>query len=292
MFVCFNRGRNALINDYPLYTEDGYSGMSNTLAKIRHNDYIKSAIVIIVIVGVVLGAFVGLGVALNTSVPVRVVESGSMSIPLNYITGPPRPYTLDDFISTLQHPFSHTLDTGDIIIIQGVKAEDLNTNYPNSDIIVYKNPDSPNKTPIVHRIVAVNEINGTLYFQTKGDGNGQKWPEVPPISQYDSNSIYSGGQGVPEELIEGRVVLRIPWFGWITLFMRDNAWGLPLIVGLILLLVFVEFLYPVIKEGIKKEQAQQANTESPSESPPQSLPQNTDAETGENKEANSETFPP
>ena len=69
------------------------------------------------------------------------------------------------------HPFNRTLNVGDIIIIQGVDPETLNTNYPNSDIIVYKKPADPEDTPIVHRIVASYEINGTLYFQTKGDGN-------------------------------------------------------------------------------------------------------------------------
>jgi len=39
--------------------------------------------------------------------------------------------------------------------------------------------------------------------------------------------------GVPQELVVGRVVMRIPYFGWITLFLRENNWGLPVIIGLI-----------------------------------------------------------
>lgn len=231
------------------------------ISKVLHNEYGKAIIAIVIIVGIVLGFFFGLQLILNTSVPVRVVESGSMSLPLNFISGPP--YSLNDFLLTLEHPFDRTLDTGDIIIIQKINPADLNANYPNSDIIVYQNPTNPSDTPIVHRIVAVDNINGTLYFQTKGDGNQQKWPVTPPPSMYDSNTIYNGhGQGVPQNLVEGKVILRIPWFGWITLFLRENSWGLPLIIAIILLLVVVEFFIPVLrgkktsKHDIEKEYEQ------------------------------------
>ena len=64
-------------------------------------------------------------------------------------------------------------------------------------------------------------------------------------------------QVFPKTSCVGKVVMRIPWFGWITLFMRDNPWGLPLVVALILLLVVVEFVLPAIKERKMKRPAQQ-----------------------------------
>ena len=215
----------------------------SVIRKLWRNDYFKSALVIGIVIAVVLGLFFGLQLALNTSVPIRVVESGSMCIPY------------DGFCNGWNHPFNRTLHVGDIIIIQGVNPTDLNTNYPNSDIIVYENPTDPTATPIVHRIVAVQNISGTLYFQTKGDGNEGRWPGVPPVSQYDSNTLWNTGQGVPQNLVVGKVVMRIPWFGWITLFMRNNSWGLPLIIALILLLVIIEFVIPIIRG--KKENPQQ-----------------------------------
>jgi signal peptidase I len=222
----------------------------NLVGEIRRHKNVKYAIVIAIILGIVLGFFFGLQLELGTGVPVRVVESGSMSLPLNFITGPP--YSWEDFLLTLQHPFDRTLDTGDIIIIQKVDPKDLNTNYPNSDIIVYQNPTAPSDTPIVHRIVAVDNINGTLYFQTKGDGNQQQWPLTPPSSMYDSNTVYNGhGLGVPESLVEGKVILRIPWLGWVTLFLRATSWALPLIIVLISLLVVVEFVIPVLRKREK-----------------------------------------
>jgi signal peptidase I len=217
----------------------------SALKKIRHNEYFKSAIVIIIILGLVLGFFFGLQVALNSSVPVRVVESGSMCVPYS---GACNGWT---------HPFEDTLHVGDIIIIQGVDPKELNTNYPYSDIIVYQKPNDPYATPIVHRIVAVNEVDGKLYFQTKGDGNGQRWPAAPSPSEYDSQVLpgFQPGNelGVPQELVVGRVVMRIPYFGWITLLLRENNWGLPLIIGLILLLIVIEFILPALKKKKEKE---------------------------------------
>ncbi len=213
--------------------------------KFLRNEYVKSAIVIAVIVGLVLGTFLALQLVLGSAVPIRVVESGSMCIPY------------DGACDGWSHPFAPTLHKGDIIIIQKVDPKDLNANYPNSDIIVYENPTDPTDTPIVHRIVAEYEVNGTLYFQTKGDGNGVKYPAVPSASEYDSNSIWHTGEGVPQNLVIGKVVFRIPYFGWITLILKGNPWGLPLIIGLILLLVVLEFIIPLLRhKGSKLEQTQ------------------------------------
>ena len=212
------------------------------LKKLWKNDYFKTALAIVLIVAIVVGFFFGMQLVLGAAVPIRVVESGSMCLQGSGCDG-------------WTHPFDQTLHVGDIIIIQELNPADLNTNYPNSDIIVYENPHLSGNllaTPIVHRIVEKEEINGTLYFQTKGDGNGQKWPAIPPVQQYDYHSLWNTGEGVPQNLIEGKVILRIPWFGWITLFMRDNSWALPVVIGLILLLVVIEFILPVIKEKRKK----------------------------------------
>jgi signal peptidase I len=205
-------------------------------SKITQNENFKSILAIVIIVIVVLGFFFGLQFALNTDVPVRVVESGSMCVPH------------DGSCDGWSHTFSQTLHVGDIIVIQGVEPQTINADYPNSDIIVYLNPNNPTATPIVHRVVSKYEINGTLYFQTKGDGNGDPWPDEVSPQQYDSHSLWNSGQGVPEDLVIGKVVMRIPWFGHITLFLRNNPVGLPIVIALIIILLMVEFIIPVIRK--------------------------------------------
>jgi signal peptidase I len=206
--------------------------------KLWSNDYFKTTLTIALIIVVIVAVFVGVQLALGASVPIRVVESGSMCVPY------------DGRCDGWSHPFDQTLHVGDIIIIQKVDPEILNANYPNSDIIVYRTPSG--FTPIVHRIVGKQEINGTLYFKTKGDGNGPIiWPNIP--NMYDN---LPDSKGVPQNLIEGKVILRIPWFGWITLFMRGNSWALPVIIALIILLLVIEYVLPLVKER-KKETAQQ-----------------------------------
>ncbi len=205
------------------------------------NDYFKTAIAVILIIAIIAAFFLGLQLALGAGVPIRVVESGSMCV------------KYDGACDGWSHPFDQTLHVGDIIIIQKVSPANLNANYPNSDIIVYKNPYGV--TPIVHRIVEKQEINGTLYFKTKGDGNGPvTWPAE--TTSYDN---IPDSNGVPQNLVEGKVIFRIPWLGWITLFMRGNSWSLPLVIVLIFLLVVVEFVLPVIKAR-KKGTAQHSAT--------------------------------
>jgi signal peptidase I len=215
--------------------------------KILKNQYVKTTIAIGLVAAIILGFFFGLGIVLGNSVPLRVVESGSMCTSLGGCDG-------------WSHPFDPTLHVGDIIIIQGVDPADLNADYPNSDIIVYQNPSlgaNSEATPIVHRIVAKYEVNGTWYFQTKGDGNGDDWPATPLVSQYDSHTLWTTGEGVPQNLVLGKVVMHIPYLGWITLFMKNNSWALPLVVGLVILLIMVEFAVPALRR--KKAVTEQQN---------------------------------
>ena len=222
----------------------------STPTKIKRREYIKSAVAVAVIVIVILGFFFVLSVALNAEVPVRVVESGSMCVHYGaYCNG-------------WSHTFENTLHIGDIIIIEGIKAEDINAEYPNSDIIVYQNPTNPTATPIVHRVVAKYQINGTWYFQTKGDGNGDPWPNTVSAAEYDSNTLWHTGQGVPEDLVLGKVVMRIPLFGHITLFLRNNPWGLPVIITLIVILLLIEFIVPFIRRYNQRKKGDE-NSEQP-----------------------------
>ncbi len=214
------------------------------LKKLWKNEYFQTVVVISLIALAVFIFWFGSQAVLNTSYPALAVVSGSMCIPQN------------DACDGWFHPFSHTLHIGDLIIVQGVNPDDLNTDYPNSDIIVFHKPENPDEL-IVHRIVAEEERNGTLYFYTKGDGNSRvKWPEIPQPSDYDP---WNNRNGVPESLVVGKVVMRIPWVGHIALFMnpRQNPWGLPIVVALIILIVVLEFVLPLMRKKKSAEQWKQ-----------------------------------
>ena len=60
--------------------------------------------------------------------------------------------------------------------------------------------------------------------------------------------------GVSQNLVIGKVVMRIPWIGWITIIEQSiipinfaTYIIMPIIVILIILLIIVEFVIPLIK---------------------------------------------
>ena len=212
--------------------------MITYLKKLWKNEYVQTAVVIGLIALAVFGFWYGSQAVLNTPYPALAVVSGSMCISENA--------ACDGWT----HPFDRTLHVGDLIIVQGLDPEDFNVDYPDSDVIVFHKPEDPDEL-IVHRIVAVEERGGTLYFYTKGDGNGYNlWPATPQRTEYDP---WNGGDGVPEDLVVGRMVMRVPWVGHVVLFMR-NSLGLPIVVALIILIVVVEFVFPLLKGKKPTEQ--------------------------------------
>ncbi len=213
--------------------------MIANLKKLWRNEYVQTAIVIGLIALVVFGFWYGSQVVLNTPYPALAVESGSMCIPYNG--------ACDGWF----HPFERTLHIGDLIIVQGVNPADLNADYPNSDIIVFHKP-SDFAELIVHRIVNKEERGGVLYFDTKGDGNGANWPSPP-----DTVDPWSP---VSEDLVVGKVIMRIPWIGHIVLFMR-NSIGLPIVIAFIIILVIIEFIFPLLRG--KKPPDQQKEVQQP-----------------------------
>lgn len=213
--------------------------MTTALKKLWKNEYIQTATIIGLIILIFFGFWFGSTLALNTQNPVVVVPSGSMCIPYDGIC--------QDYLWS--HPFDRTLHVGDLLILQGINTKELNTDYPNSDIIVFHNPNNPDEL-IVHRIVSAQTIDGKLYFRTKGDGNTQrKWPT--PASEL-ANSDYDPwgippALGVPEENVVGKVVMRIPWVGNIVLYMRTPS-GLILVAFLVALLLIIEFVIPILRK--------------------------------------------
>jgi len=187
----------------------------DTVPKIWENEYVKTAIMVIIIIGVVFGFWYGSQLVLNTQYPALAVASGSMC----------KPYRMN--CDGWFHPFSQTLHIGDLIIIQGVAPEEIEgAPYPDGDIIVFHQPSAGGEL-IVHRAIDEVERDGIWYFQTKGDGNPS--PDHGEVS---------------EDQVIGKVILRIPWVGHIALFLHNSS-GIFIIIILIVILVIVEFVIPM-----------------------------------------------
>ncbi len=86
---------------------------------------------------------------------------------------------------------------GDMLVLQGAPQEQLSM----GDVIVFDQPSGG--TPIVHRVVAINS-DGT--FQTKGDANSGQL-------SYEKSISYSQ--------VHGRVVMIMPYLGWIKIGMTQ-----------------------------------------------------------------------
>lgn len=219
--------------------------MVNTLQRLWKNENFKTIIVIAIIPIILSGFWFGLPKALNTEMfPVFTVISESMCIPPS--------------CNVFSDAFERTLHVGDLIIIQGVDVKDLKTDYPNSDIIVFRDPtkavDDPNAN-IVHRIVDVVEVGGKLYFHTKGDGNGYPnvWPQTPTqgidpwrSTAEDPTSTYDGA--ISQDYVYGKVVMRIPWIGSMAILSQRFSIIPIILVLLIIFIVIFEFVLPLIKK--------------------------------------------
>jgi signal peptidase I len=238
----------------------------STFKKLWKNEYFQTAFVIVIILIIVFVFLFGSQAVMGTSIfPALAVVSGSMCIPYG---GDCDGWT---------HPFDRTLHIGDVIIIQGVNPADLNVDYPNSDIIVFHRPD--NGELVVHRLVAKQEVDGELYFFTKGDGNSPPdvWPNPVPSYNYDhwDTSYNSGPKGaVRQDYIVGKVVARVPWIGLLPMIMQDTLGknssmiGIPIVILLIILLIIIEFVVPFFRRK-KQSEAQKTTTEPPAQTPPQ-----------------------
>jgi hypothetical protein len=220
------------------------------------NEYIQTGIMIVIIVVVIFGLWFGSQIVLRTPYPALAVASGSMC----------KPYYMR--CDGWSHPFERTLHTGDLIIVQGIDGKDVKTGWdPEGDIIIFHRPKGSEMDVdelIVHRAIANLTYNGLIYFETRGDGSytdsGDHWTDYR-----GENYTYQGY--VSEKLLVGKVIMRIPWLGHISQYMRNSS-AIYIIIILLVLLVIVEFVFPILTH--KKPEKETAEEKPPSpEKPPE-----------------------
>lgn len=207
---------------------------------------------IIIVLTIVVGLWFGSQMVLGTQYPALAVASGSMCVPY------------DGNCDGWSHPFDHTLHVGDLIVVKGMNPKDIvagprydqtmNGTIPEGDIIVFHKPKGSVLSIddlIVHRVIENKTENGLIYFRTKGDGNGSPddW------NDYRGESYTSEGM-ISQNLLVGKVIMRVPWVGHLALFMR-NTTGIYVVIGLILLLVVVELLLPSLRGKKAEEEKKQ-----------------------------------
>ncbi len=170
----------------------------------------KDVIVGLIIIGIAFfgtfGVYGIMKITLKTEYPMVVVISGSME---------------------------PTIYRGDLLIVEGVKPEDLKVGTiedKKGDIIVFDSQGvwpGGSQEPIVHRIVGryIDNATGKYYFITKGDNNPDTDPPGP------------GEVMLPAEKILGRVISIIPKVGYVRIYLAEGNLGYYIIGFLGILLV-------------------------------------------------------
>ncbi len=183
-----------------------------------------------------LGFWFASKVMLNTEYPMLPVSSSNMCV-------------FQSSCDSLVHPFEPTLHVGDLIIVQGVDSRDVKFSYPKSDILVFHSP-KPNSYDssglVITRVVAKEEKSGTVYFRTKGDGVGTSiGSEMPSASECDRwndyRENYTLNGMISEKLLVGKVVFRVPWIGYLALFVQNSSGMFILVVLTIIIILIANF---------------------------------------------------
>ncbi|MFH1396318.1 MAG: signal peptidase I [archaeon] len=101
-----------------------------------------------------------------------------------------------------QYPLKNGFNRGDIIVLRGAYRDSLDV----GDVLVFQ---GPKPQPIIHRVVNEWEVDGEMFYQTKGDHNR------------DSFGGELGETEISEDRIIGKGWIRIPYLGWIKILFVD-----------------------------------------------------------------------
>ncbi len=97
--------------------------------------------------------------------------------------------------------FKNGFDKGDIMVVRGVKPDDLKI----GDVLIFYGKLNE---PIIHRIVLTDISDGEPVFTTKGDNN-------------NAVSDQLGERNIKKGRIVGKAVFQIPLLGWVKIIFMD-----------------------------------------------------------------------
>lgn len=148
-------------------------------------ELVEDAAILVIAVVVVLGSQIGLQLYLGTPTPLLAVESESME---------------------------PTLYRGDLVIVRAVDVDTLRV----GDIIIFNASWYVSSTPVVHRVMEIENVSGELHFTTKGDNNASPDPDFRVASD-----------------ILAKVVGSVRYLGFITLLLLlpGGIWAVVLLLA-------------------------------------------------------------
>ena len=125
-----------------------------------------------------------------------------------------------------------TLGVGDFIFIEAIEDFDevVAAPMPEGDILVFIRPGFEDEY-IVHRAIGRHDEEDEWFYTTKGD-----------------NNMFPDGVPVPERLVIGRVINRMPVVGYFSLFIKTMK-GFAMVAALMLIAFFYDDLLPKKDRG-------------------------------------------
>jgi signal peptidase I len=201
------------------------------------NDYIQTAILIMIIIGGVFSFWIGIKAVLRTEYPFMTVASGSME---------------------------PTLPVGSLIVVQAYADPSAiyaappiwdNENHTRvlegGDIVIFWHwPPIEGVSHVVHRAIGkVTDGSGKTYLITQGDHNSG------PDTHNNLTTPHAVLPGLPWEYVVGKVVANAPYIGNILISLQYPEVRIIIIV-LIVALVTVEFI-PFSKKKDKEQVPEQ-----------------------------------
>jgi len=161
----------------------------------------------------------GLGLIAGTTMPLAIVESCSMYHEGNVFSNfnvwfEKHETKYEEFGITKEQFKKFNLNggfsKGDILFIVGANPNKLKL----GDIILFNS--GTKGTPIIHRIINIQEKDGEKIFSTIGDNNNGILIPGNNIGQVDEREI-------KEDQLIGKAIFRItPWFGWAKLIFFEG----------------------------------------------------------------------
>lgn len=156
---------------------------------------------------------------------------------------------------------------GDLLILQGKNPIDIvngTITGKEGDIIVYDahgvwdgwpNGQVPDE-PIVHRIVNkwFDNSTGKWMFYTKGDNDATNTNIDPPDGYFQVDYKYP----VPEDKILGVVIGRVPFIGYVNIFLSENNIFLYLIIGILGTLLIISVIWDIVTPEKEKEKEKES----------------------------------